>query len=77
MKLVSFTENQDFEKRIAVTPESAKKYSSIGFEVCLPKNYGAKLGIKDQEYNIVVRGVVRVFGFSVEETNRNSTFQSV
>jgi len=55
MKLVSFTENQDFEKRIAVTPESAKKYSSIGFEVCLPKNYGAKLGIKDQEY--ITQGV--------------------
>ena len=50
MKLVSLTENQSIEKRIAVTPETAKKYSSIGFEVCLPKNYGVVLGIADEEY---------------------------
>ena len=50
MKIASVTENQKIEKRIAITPEIAKKYISIGFEVSLPENYGSHLGIKDEEY---------------------------
>ena len=29
------------EKRIAITPEIAKKYISLGFEVSLSENYGS------------------------------------
>ena len=50
MKIVSILENQDIEKRIAITPEIAKKYLSLGFEVSLSENYGNHLGIKDEEY---------------------------
>jgi NAD(P) transhydrogenase subunit alpha len=50
MKIASTLENQRLEKRIAITPEIAKKYTSLGFEVLLPKNYGSHLGIKDEEY---------------------------
>ena len=50
MKIVSVSENKDFEKRIAITPEIAKKYISNGFEVSLIKNYGEHLGFKDQEF---------------------------
>ena len=50
MKIVSFTENQKFEKRIAITPEIAKKYISLGMKVSLIENYGGHLGIKDEEY---------------------------
>ena len=50
MIIGSVLENQNFEKRIAVTPEIAKKYISIGFEVLLIENYGSHLGIKDDEY---------------------------
>ena len=50
MKIVSISENQKIEKRIAITPEIAKKYISLGFEVSLSKNYGSHLGIKDEEY---------------------------
>ena len=50
MKIVSILENQDLEKRIAITPEISKKYISLGFEVLLPKGYGKHLGIKDEEY---------------------------
>ena len=50
MKIVSVLENQKFEKRIAITPEIAKKYTSLGFDVYLSKNYGAHLGITDDEY---------------------------
>ena len=40
MKIGSVSENQKLEKRISITPEIAKKYISIGFEVHLSKNYG-------------------------------------
>ena len=50
MKIASVLENQKIEKRIAITPEIAKKYISLGFEVSLSKNYGSHLGIKDEEY---------------------------
>jgi len=53
MKIVSVSENQSIEKRIAITPEIAKKYISLGFEVFLSKNYGAHLGITDEEYQNV------------------------
>ena len=50
MKISSILENQTFEKRIAITPEIAKKYITLGFEVSLSENYGSHLGIKDDEY---------------------------
>ena len=50
MKIASILENQKIEKRIAITPEIAKKYISLGLEVSLPVNYGSHLGIKDEEY---------------------------
>tara|TARA_B100000965_G_scaffold287526_1_gene245350 strand:- start:1272 stop:2360 length:1089 start_codon:yes stop_codon:yes gene_type:complete len=50
MKIASILENQEIEKRIAITPEIAKKYLSLGFEVALLENYGIHLGIKDKEY---------------------------
>jgi NAD(P) transhydrogenase subunit alpha len=50
MKIASILENQKIEKRIAITPEIAKKYISLGLEVSLAKNYGNHLGIKDEEY---------------------------
>ena len=50
MKIVSILENQKIEKRIAITPEIAKKYISLGIEVSLLENYGSHLGIKDEEY---------------------------
>jgi len=50
MKIASVLENQKIEKRIAITPEIAKKYLSLGFEVSISENYGTHLGIKDEEY---------------------------
>ena len=46
----SILENQNLEKRIAVTPEIVKKYISLGLEISLSKNYGLHLGINDKEY---------------------------
>ena len=50
MRIVSVLENQTIEKRIAITPEIAKKYLALGLEVALPENYADHLGIKDNEY---------------------------
>jgi NAD(P) transhydrogenase subunit alpha len=50
MKIGSVLENQEIEKRIAVTPEIVKKYKSLGLDVLLSKNYGLNLGIQDKEY---------------------------
>jgi len=50
MNLASISENKDKEKRIAVTPEIAKKYINLGFNLFLPKNYGTHLGFADEEY---------------------------
>ena len=51
MKLVSISENLKLEKRISITPEIAKKYLSLGFEVTVQKNYGSHLGFSDKEYS--------------------------
>ena len=50
MRIGSILENQNIEKRIAITPEIVKKYITLGFEVCLIENYGSHLGIKDDEF---------------------------
>ena len=51
MKIASVSENLDIEKRIAITPEIAKKYIALGVEVSLSKNYATHLGINDSEYS--------------------------
>ena len=50
MKIGSILENKNFEKRIAITPEIAKKYLSLGLEVLLVENYGLHLGFDDEKY---------------------------
>ncbi len=50
MKIGSILENQNLEKRIAITPEIVKKYLSLGFELSLSENYGSHIGINDKEY---------------------------
>ena len=51
MHLASISENKSIEKRLAITPEIAKKYISLGFNISLPNNYGVHLGFKDEDYN--------------------------
>ena len=50
MKIGSVLENQKIEKRISITPDIVKKYTSLGFEIFLSENYGHHIGIKDDEY---------------------------
>ena len=50
MNLASISENHKIEKRISITPDIAKKYISLGFNLTLPNNYGTFLGFSDEEY---------------------------
>ena len=50
MKIVSVTENKKIERRIAITPEIAKRYISLGLDVILSENYADHLDIKDNVY---------------------------
>ena len=51
MRIVSISEDLNFERRISITPEIAKKYISNDFDISLSKNYGKHLGISDDDYS--------------------------
>jgi H+-translocating NAD(P) transhydrogenase subunit alpha len=51
MRIASVSENLNLEKRIAITPEIAKKYIELGLDVSLPENYASHLGIDNNEYS--------------------------
>ena len=59
MKIGSILENRNFEKRIAITPDIAKKYLSLGLEVSLIENYGLHLGFDDEEYKKLGVNIVK------------------
>ena len=51
MKIIgSVKEDLSIEKRVSVTPESAKKYTELGFSINLEKKYAEHLGIDDEQY---------------------------
>ena len=58
MKIGSIVENLEREKRVAITPEIAKKFISNGFEIILQKNYAQHLGFNDKDYENVNAVVV-------------------
>ena len=53
MKLGSIKEDINIEKRVAITPEIAKKFIDSGFEVNLEKNYANHLGFEDKAYETI------------------------
>ena len=50
MRIVSISEDKNLERRVAITPDIAKKYLSAGFEITISENYGDHLGFRDDEY---------------------------
>tara|TARA_B100000989_G_scaffold214464_1_gene163074 strand:- start:760 stop:1854 length:1095 start_codon:yes stop_codon:yes gene_type:complete len=46
----SIKENLVSEKRVSITPESAKNIIGLGLKVCVEKDYALHLGINDNEY---------------------------
>ena len=50
MLVGSIKENISLEKRVAITPETAKNIAGLGLSINLEKNYAVHLGIKDDLY---------------------------
>ena len=46
----SIKENISLEKRVSITPETAKNIINLGLIVNLEKNYAVHLGIEDKQY---------------------------
>jgi len=46
----SIKENITLEKRVSVTPDSAKNIIGLGLKVCVEKHYAIHIGINDDEY---------------------------
>ena len=50
MIIGSVSENKEIEKRISITPDIAKKYIDVGFQIFIESKYGSHLGISDDEF---------------------------
>ena len=50
MIIGSIKENLASEKRVSITPESAKNIINLGLKVIIEKNYAEHLGLKDDDY---------------------------
>ena len=50
MIIGSIKEDLASEKRVSLTPETAKNIMGLGLKVCVEKNYATHLGIEDYEY---------------------------
>ena len=46
----SIKEDLTLEKRVSLTPDTAKNIMGLGLKLCIEKNYANHLGIKDNEY---------------------------
>ncbi len=46
----SIKEDLSLEKRVSLTPETAKNIIGLGLKVCIEKNYASHLGIDDSDY---------------------------
>ncbi len=57
----SIKEDLTLEKRVAVTPETAKNIIALGLKVCVEKNYGEHIGLGDKSYKDV--------GVEIKETS--------
>ena len=49
----SIKENTALEKRVSITPESAKNIIGLGLKVCIEKDYALHLGIQDMNIKIL------------------------
>ena len=82
----SIKEDLASEKRVSITPETAKNILGLGLKVCIEKDYAIHLGIDDEEYkkNGVLVGSNRPFNtcnkgkeFFAEVTIKNNIIVKV
>ena len=46
----SIKEDLSLEKRVSITPETAKNIINLGLKICIEHNYATHIGIQDEEY---------------------------
>jgi H+-translocating NAD(P) transhydrogenase subunit alpha len=49
----SIKEDLSLEKRVSITPETAKNIINLGLKVCIQSDYANHIGIQDKEYETV------------------------
>ena len=49
----SVKEDASLDKRISITPETAKSINNLGLQVYLERKYAEHLGITDEDYDNV------------------------
>ena len=49
----SIKENLSLERRISITPETAKNIINLGLQICIENDYATHIGIQDEEYKNV------------------------
>ena len=70
----SIKEDISLEKRVSITPETAKNIIALGLSVNLEKNYAVHLGIKDKQYEEIG---VKFYSSSKEVINNCSLILKV
>ena len=70
----SIKEDINLEKRVSITPETAKNIIALGLSVNIEKNYAVHLGIKDEQYE---ETGVKFFNSSKEVINNSSLILKV
>ena len=53
MIIGSTKEDLTLEKRVALTPETAKNILGLGLNICIEKNYANHIGFRDEEFKKV------------------------
>ena len=74
MSVGSIKENINLEKRVAITPETAKNITALGLNISLEKNYANHLGIADKQYEEVG---VKFYNNSLEVINNSDLILKV
>ena len=49
----SIKEDLSLERRVSITPETAKNIISLGLKICIENDYATHIGIQDEEYKNV------------------------
>jgi len=70
----SIKEDLSLEKRVSITPETAKNIINLGLQVCIEHDYAVHIGIQDEEYKNVG---VEIKNSSKEVLNNSSLLVKV
>ena len=65
----SIKEDTTLEKRVSLTPETAKNIIDLVLKICIEKNYAVHLGIEDNQYSKIGVEVKNSFEEVINSSN--------